>query len=131
MIQRVYSVRGATTVDVDTVEEVTARSVELMQKMLIENKIGAERKIVHYIISMTDDIRSCYPATAIRLSGLTDAPVFSCLEPPVENALDSCIRILMEVADSGTGTDVKHVYLHGATALRRDLTEVNEDVQDC
>lgn len=122
MVQRIYSVRGATTVDADDAGQIAERSVELM-RALIERNTDKNRRIVHCIFSTTDDITAAYPATAVRLAGLTDAPVFSCKEPAIRGALPLCIRVLAEIADYGTGGQpAAHVYLHGAAALRRDLT---------
>ncbi len=37
MINQIFSIRGATTVDADTVEETTLRSVELMREIVERN----------------------------------------------------------------------------------------------
>lgn len=123
MIRQIFSIRGATTVDRDTAEEVKVRSVELMRAVCETNGLGRDAlKVVHYIVGTTADIRSFYPARAIRESGLLDAPVFSCGEPDIEGALPRCIRVLVEVANIGAEEVVpRHVYLHGAVNLRKDL----------
>ena len=91
------------------------------------NRIGGARKIVHIVFSTTDDLTAAYPATAVRLAGLTDAPLFSCKEPAVDGALPLCIRALVLIAEyGGDETPPAHVYLHGAKKLRPDLTERNE-----
>ena len=124
MIKRIYSVRGATTVEADSARAIGERSVELLSEIIRRNGIGGDRRFVHIIFSTTDDITVAYPATAVRLAGLTDAPLFSCKEPSVKGALGMCVRILAEIADYGDGdAPAEHVYLHGAAALRKDLTE--------
>lgn len=122
MIRQIFSVRGATTAD-NTPESIQARSVELMREIIERNGLTQDGlTVVHYIAGTTADLTAFYPARAIRESGLTDAPVFSCLEPSIDGALTGCIRLLVEVSNA-TEADVtpKHVYLHGASNLRKDL----------
>jgi chorismate mutase len=44
----------------------------------------------------------------------------------VPGALARCLRILMHVNTERPLTDIKHIYLHGARALRRDLVADEE-----
>lgn len=123
MIRQMISIRGATTVPDNTEESIRKYSVELMREIIERNGLNRDGlQIVHYIIGTTADITAFYPARAIRESGMTAAPVFSCQEPAIENALPLCIRLLVEVSNS-TETDIEaaHVYLHGAKTLRKDL----------
>ncbi len=123
MLNRIYSVRGATTADANDATSIGERSEELVREILRLNRIGGARKIVHIVFSTTDDLT----ATAVRLAGLTDAPLFSCKEPAVDGALPLCIRALVLIAEyGGDETPPAHVYLHGAKKLRPDLTERNE-----
>ena len=127
MLNRIYSVRGATTADANDATSIGERSEELVREILRLNRIGGARKIVHIVFSTTDDLTAAYPATAVRLAGLTDAPLFSCKEPAVDGALPLCIRALVLIAEyDGDETPPAHVYLHGAKKLRPDLTERNE-----
>lgn len=122
MVNQVFSIRGATTVDANVQEEIIARSVELMGAIIARNGIdGSTLKITDYLVSTTDDITAFYPAQAIRESGLTDAPVFSVREPSIVGALKPCIRILVRVANSGEEREPVHVYMRGARVLRPDL----------
>ncbi len=124
MIRQIFSVRGATTAD-NTPDSIRSRSVELMRAIIERNDLTKDGlTIVHYIVGTTADLTAFYPARAIRESGLTDAPVFSCLEPTIDGALNGCIRLLVEVSNA-TDADItpKHVYLHEASALRKDLQD--------
>lgn len=122
-IEQVFSIRGATTVDNNIASEIADKSIELISQMIEENGLNDNGvSIVHYIISTTQDITAMYPAKAIRESGLTNAPVFSCVEPNIENSLPLCIRILMEVSTTKIRLlKPRHIYLHNATKLRKDL----------
>lgn len=109
------AVRGAITVRANTAEDITAASVELIGAMREKNPAA---KIVSLIISSTKDVTAKYPAAAVRESGLSDMPLFSCAEPDIDGALPLCIRMLMYVNDDFAP---KHVYLGGAAVLRPDL----------
>lgn len=125
MINQVFSIRGATTVDADTVSQITERSVELMREIVQRNGIDVNKdlEITDYLISTTDDITAFYPARAIRESGVVDAPIFSMQEPTIKGALRLCVRLMVRVANSGEIVVPKHVYLYGASNLRKDLAD--------
>ena len=44
-------------------------------------------------------------------------------ENDVEGALDRIIRVLMHVESDKSKGEISHIYLHGATALRKDLAQ--------
>lgn len=125
MVNQVFSIRGATTVDANTVEEITLRSVELMKEIVERNDLNGNNdlQITDYLISTTEDITAFYPARAIRESGVVDAPIFSMKEPSIDGALPLCIRIMVRVSNEGEKVIPRHVYLRGASALRKDLIE--------
>jgi len=41
----------------------------------------------------------------------------------VTGALDRIIRVLMHVESDKSKGEISHIYLHGATALRKDLAQ--------
>ena len=116
---RVYAIRGAITVDADTDEKITEASVELIRK--IKEKNPEIKDVVSIVMSTTEDIRSFYPARAVRESGVMPAPIFSCKEPEIDGALKLCIRALVTVTSDDDGATASHVYLGGAKELRKDL----------
>ena len=122
-MEHMIAVRGATTVACDTREEIEKKTAELARELARRNGIGkAGVRCVCVHISTTQDIRSFYPARALRESGWIDAPLFSCAEPDIAGALPLCIRIMLLLACE-EGVKAQHVYLHGAAALRPDLSE--------
>jgi chorismate mutase len=68
------ALRGATTVDEDTREQVFERVNALLEEMLDANGIHND-DLVSIIFTATDDIHSVFPATAARKSGLGDVPL--------------------------------------------------------
>lgn len=119
---KIYSLRGATTVENDSAEDITERTVELIAEMKKHIDFSVSRA-VNLFITTTADVTAFYPARAVRESGLLDGcPLFSALEPPIKNSLEKCIRVMLTIDTDERDFAPKHVYLHGAKALRPDLT---------
>lgn len=114
------ALRGATTVDADTVEAIMERVVTLLETMLERNGIEHD-DLVSIVFTATDDIRSAYPAAAARKLGLGDVPLLCARELDVVSGTPRCIRVLMHLFTDRARADLRHVYLEGASALRDDL----------
>ena len=114
------AIRGATTVNNDNAEEIKESVKELLTEIKIQNALNLE-EIVCITFSNTSDLRSFYPAKAAREAGFYSAPLFSALEPEIDGALKKCIRVMILTESNN---QPKHVYLRGAAALRRDLTNI-------
>lgn len=115
------AIRGATTIEIDSVEQVTKRSQELFGQIISFNKINLN-DIVDIIFSCTPDIKSFYPAAALRQIGCENIPMLCLSEMQVTASLPLCIRILIHI--DNIITPIKHIYLHDAKQLRRDLEDV-------
>ena len=118
----VRGLRGATTVEADTVEQVTQRSQELMRRIMERNEL-VEDDIISAVFTVTGDISSIFPATAIREIGFGAVPLLCAAEIPVPGAMPLCIRALLHVYTARSREEMHHVYLHGAHALRDDLPD--------
>jgi chorismate mutase len=118
----VRGLRGATTVDADTVEQVTERSQELMLRIMERNEL-TEDDLISAIFTATDDISSTFPATAIRAIGFGAVPLLCASEIAVPGAKPLCIRVLLHVNTDRSREEIHHVYLHGAQGLRDDLPD--------
>ncbi len=116
----VRALRGATTVDEDSVEQVTERVQELLGALLAQNQLG-EDDIISIIFTATADVVSTFPATAARTSGFGAVPLLCASEIPVPGAMPRCIRALLHVSTALGRGQLRHVYLHGAQSLRDDL----------
>jgi len=116
----VRGLRGATTVDADTIEQVTQRSQELLRTIMERNEL-TEDDIVSVLFTATPDVHSTFPATAIREIGFGAVPLLCAAEIAVAGAMPLCIRVLLHVHTSKTNEQIHHVYLHGAQGLRDDL----------
>ena len=111
------AIRGATTVQNDTAEEIKECVSELLLKIKEKNSLSDE-EIICIMFSNTADIRSYYPAKAAREAGFISCALFSSLEPEINGALRKCIRVMV-LTESNLSAE--HVYLRGAVNLRKDL----------
>lgn len=115
-----WAVRGATTVDRDEPELITEAVHELLNVMQQRNSFVAGM-VVSAIFTMTEDLRSEFPARAARLGGWTEVAMLSTIEIPVPGSLERCIRFLVHVEFDEPRTGVQHVYLRRARMLRTDV----------
>lgn len=114
------ALRGATTVDVDTVEHINERVLALLDAMFERNDI-AHDDLVSLLFTATDDIHATFPATAARKFGLGDVPLICARELDIDNGTPMCIRVMVHLYTARSRADLRHVYLEGAKTLRDDL----------
>lgn len=120
MPQSVRAVRGATTVDANTVEQITQRIGELLVKMLDENGLSLT-DVISVLFTATDDITALFPATGARQFGFGPVPLMCARELCIDGAKPLCLRVMMHVNTKLAADEVHHIYLHNATDLRDDL----------
>ena len=116
---RLVALRGATTVDADTSDEIKLRTAELLSVLLERNGLDAD-DIVSIVFTATPDLRADFPAAAARELGLSRTPLLCAQEIPVEGAVPRCVRVLLHCYASPQAAN-HHVYLHEARQLRLDL----------
>jgi chorismate mutase len=119
--RRVAALRGATTVDADTPEDIVSATYELLRGLLDRNAVGIE-DIISVVFTSTQDLTAEFPAVAARKLGLTEVPLLCAAEIPVPSALPRCVRVLVHV-NLPEEEAARHVYLRGASELRADLSE--------
>jgi chorismate mutase len=117
---RLRALRGATTVDEDTIEQVTQRTQALLAAMVARNAVE-HANIISLLFTATDDIHSMFPATAARTAGFGDVPLLCARELDINGAQPRCIRVMMHLETSNP--ELHHIYLEGARGLRDDLPE--------
>jgi len=117
---RVRAVRGATTVERDEPLLVRDATRELLECIMARNAFDTD-DIISVIFTVTDDLRSEFPARAARELGWSDVPLLCTMEIPVPGALRRCIRVLIHVDAACAREAIAHVYLRGARELRPDL----------
>ncbi|NUO62137.1 MAG: chorismate mutase [Gemmatimonadaceae bacterium] len=117
--RHLHAIRGAITVDRDEGELVLAATRELLAAIAERNGMRPQ-EIVSAIFTLTPDLASQFPALAARQLGWTEAALLCTQEIPVPGALARVIRVLITVEFDEPRTDVAHVYLRDAVALRPD-----------
>ncbi len=122
MTTAVRALRGATTVESDEADQVRARTVALLQEIVDRNGIDHD-DIISVLFTATDDIHSIFPAAAARDIGFGDIPLICARELDIVGATPLCIRVLMHLNTSLSRSELRHVYLEGASGLRDDLPE--------
>ena len=118
----VRAVRGAVQVDADERDLVLKATTELVTAVFEANALTPD-DVISIIFTATPDLTSEFPALAARELGLTDTPLLCASEISVPGALPRVVRILAHIETMRSKQEVQHVYLGGATALRRDIAQ--------
>lgn len=116
----VRAVRGATQVDADDREQILDAVTELLQAVLDKNHLDHE-DLISVLFTATPDLTSEFPAYAARQMGIVDVPLLCAGEIAVPGAMPRVLRLLAHVDTDLARSQVRHVYLRGAAALRSDL----------
>ncbi len=116
----VRAVRGATQVEADDRDEILQATAELVAEVLDRNGLVAH-DVISILFTATPDLTSEFPAHAARKMGLTDVPLLCATEIAVPGAMPRVLRLMAHVETERERSDVRHVYLRGAAALRTDL----------
>jgi chorismate mutase len=117
--ERLFALRGATSVEANTAEAILAATETLMGELIARNELEIER-IVSCIFTATDDLDAAFPALAARRLGFERVPLLCTRELNVPGSLQSVIRVLLHYYASADHT-ARHVYLGEAQGLRADL----------
>lgn len=118
----VRAIRGAIQLDVDEREHLLACTRELVAEVLRTNALPSD-DLISIVFTVTADLRSEFPALAARELGLGEVPLLCTTEIDVPGALPRVVRLMAHAEMTAARADVRHVYLRGATALRRDLAQ--------
>jgi len=119
----VRAVRGATQLDADDREHMLERVAEMVTDVMEANSLDVD-DFISVIFTATPDLVSEFPAYAARRLGFGDVPLICARELDVSGAMPRVVRMLAHVETDLPRKDITHVYLHGAAALRSDLTKV-------
>lgn len=116
-------VRGATTVDRDTAEDILEATRELLQELIRRNDIRPE-DVASAIFTTTPDLTAEFPALAARQLGWHDVALMCGHEMNRPGALGRCIRVLIHLNTTRSAAEIEHVYIRDAVNLRPDLAEI-------
>src|SRR3954453_13774321 len=85
---------------------------------------------ISVIFTATSDLVSEFPAYAARRLGFGEGPLICARELEIAGSMPRGVRMLAHVETDLPRADITHVYLHGAAALRTDLTRVRSVPDD-
>ena len=118
----VRAIRGAIQLDVDEREHLLASTRELVTAVMSANELDVA-DLVSIQFTCTPDLHSEFPAVAARELGMGDVPLLCTVEVDVPGSLPRVVRLMAHAELDVPRSQVQHVYLRGAAALRRDLAQ--------
>ena len=121
--------RGATQLDADVRDHLLERVAEMVSDVMTANGLEVD-DFISVIFTATSDLVSEFPAYAARRLGFGDVPLICARELEIAGSMPRVVRMMAHVETDLPRADVTHVYLHGATALRTDLTRVRSVPDD-
>lgn len=119
-------IRGAITVERDNADEISAATLLLFETMMEKNQLEPN-DITAVFITLTHDLKSSFPARAIRqIEKYRFLPLMCAQEIPVKGAIEHCIRLMIiAFCPQVRHEAIHHVYLRDAQKLRADLEGEN------
>lgn len=116
----VRGIRGATSVENNTQEEIRQATQELINKIIEQNEINTE-DIASAYFSVTTDLDAVFPARIAREIGWDLVPMMCGWEMSVPGSQKGIIRIMIHLNTDKAQHEIKHIYLKRAAGLRPDL----------
>jgi chorismate mutase len=117
--ERLYALRGATSVTENSAPAIISATEELMAALIERNELAIDQ-FVSCIFTTTDDLNAEFPALAARRLGFDRVPLICTREIDVPGSLPRVIRVLAHYY-APAGHVARHVYLGEARNLRADL----------
>jgi len=117
----VRGIRGATSVESDSPEQILTATRELLEEILRLNQLDEFDQIVSAVFTTTADLTSTFPAEAARELGMNQVPLLCACEIPVPGSMPRCIRVLLHVNTPASQAEITHVYLRETKKLRPDV----------
>jgi|TARA_B100000678_G_scaffold259643_1_gene239990 chorismate mutase len=119
----VRAIRGATQLEEDVRDHMLERVAEMVTDVMEANDLEVD-DFISVIFTATSDLVSEFPAYAARRLGFGEIPLLCARELEIDGSMPRCVRMMAHVETDLPRADITHVYLHGAAALRSDLTRV-------
>ncbi|MFC7328403.1 chorismate mutase [Marinactinospora rubrisoli] len=118
----VRAVRGAIQVDADDRHLIMEATAELVSEVMQRNRLTTD-DVISVLFTATPDLRAEFPALAARKLGFTDVPLMCAAEIAVPHGLPRVVRLMAHVETDRPRSELQHVYLRGAQALRLDIAQ--------
>ena len=111
--------------DVDDPAEIGRRTTDMLKALFERNRLEID-DVISILFTATSDLRSVAPAAAAREFGLVDVPLL-CAQEMETDALARCVRLMLHVETDTPRSELRHVFLRGATVLRPELAEPGDE----
>jgi chorismate mutase len=95
---------------------------ELVSAILDRNDLAVD-DLISIVFTATPDLHSEFPAVGARDLGITDVPLLCAQELDIAGAMPRVIRVLAHAESDRSKSEIQHVYLRGAVALRKDIAQ--------
>ncbi|NLE38307.1 MAG: chorismate mutase [Pirellulaceae bacterium] len=116
-------VRGATTADSNTSEDILSAARQLLALLIRRNGIEPE-DVASAIFTVTRDLDAEFPALAARQLGWMNTALMCAYEVSVPDSLERCVRVLIHWNTTKSADEISHVYIKDAARLRPDLCKL-------
>ena len=116
-------VRGATTADNNSPDEILTATRQLLALMIRQNEIEPD-EVASAIFSTTTDLDAEFPALAARQLGWIDVALMCVHELDVPGSLRHCIRVLLHWNTERAPDEIVHIYIKNAAGLRPDRSNL-------
>ena len=111
----VRAIRGATQIDEDSSDLMRDAVVELITSILDANGLTSS-DLISVLFTCTPDLVSDFPAASARAMGMGQ-------EMAVPGSLPRTIRTLIHCSTERSQNEIAHIYLRGASVLRKDIAQ--------
>jgi chorismate mutase len=97
-------------------------TAELVTEVMSRNALSTD-DVISVIFTATPDLTAEFPALAARAIGFQEVPLLCCTEIAVPGSMPRVIRLMMHAETNTSRSQIQHVYLRGAAALRLDIAQ--------
>ena len=118
----VRAIRGAIQVEGNSSDAIRNGVIELLPEILKANELSTS-SVISVLLTCTSDLNAEFPAAFAREIGFENVPLICGVEMAVPGSLPLVIRVMCHVESEKSKEEIKHIYLRGASALRRDLAQ--------
>ena len=110
-------VRGAVCAAENSAEAIISATTALLRRMLADNGIACA-DIGSIFFTATPDLDAAFPAAAARDLGLEEVALLCSQEIAAPAPVQRCIRVMLHWNTSKSASEIVHVYIGEAAALR-------------
>jgi len=121
-VGKVRAIRGAVQVSANARAAILEATTELVTAVMSRNDLTTD-DVISVLFTVTPDLTAEFPALAARKLGFHDVPLICATEIPVPGAMPRVVRLMAHVETARSRSEIQHVYLRGAAALRLDIAQ--------